>query len=34
MHHGIDYVTPTGTGLTIDGKYIYLNDAGGGNVSN
>ena len=34
MHHGIDYATPTGTALTIDGHHMSTwNDAGGGVMS-
>ena len=34
MHHGIDYATPTGTALTIDGSHMSTwNDAGGGVMS-
>ena len=34
MHHGVDYATPTGTALTIDGSHMSTwNDAGGGIMS-
>ena len=34
MHHGIDYATPTGTALAIDGSHMSTwNDAGGGIMS-
>ena len=34
MHHGIDYATPTGTALTIDGSHMSTwNDEGGGIMS-
>lgn len=34
MHHGIDYATPVGTELTIDGTHMSTwNDAGGGIMS-
>ena len=33
MHHGIDYATPTGTALNIDGKHLSTwEDSGGGGI--
>ena len=34
MHHGIDYATPSGTALSVDGTHMSTwNDAGGGIMS-
>ena len=34
MHHGVDYATPSGTALSVDGTHMSTwNDAGGGIMS-
>ena len=34
MHHGIDYATPSGTPVTVDGTFLTTwNDPGGGGIS-